>query len=91
MPAGQNLIDRMQQTIAEIRQASVDQPDGRRQDALEEVFRAARRESGIAGDRGVAAGKHDIGGDVLEENGIERRGLIEGQRRHQPRLGSAGR
>ena len=45
MPARQNLIDGMQQAIAEIRQASVDQPDGRRQDAAGRSLpsRAARK------------------------------------------------
>jgi len=40
---------------------------------------------------GIAAGEQDVVGHVLQERGVEHRGLLEGQRRDKPRLGAAGR
>ena len=74
-----------------VRQAGVDQADRWRQDAAKKILGAGRRECNIAGDRAVTPGPQNIVGDVLQERGVERRRLVERERRHEPRLGPARR
>src|SRR5580704_6612741 len=89
MPALKNFLNGTQQTVAEIRQAGIDQADRRRENARKKVFGAAWRKSRVAGDAGVLAREQDVADDVLQECSVDRRGFVEGQRRHQTGLGAA--
>ena len=94
-PRAKISLDGVQQAIAEIRQPGLDQADRRRQSAAEKILAARRTEGGIAGNagigRGVARGEQHVVGDVLQKRGVEGRGFVECQRRHQPGLGPARR
>ena len=70
MSAGEDLLDRVQQAIAEIRQPGVDQADRARQGAAEEVLGAGRTVGRVAGDaawRSACRSQQHIVGDVLQE------------------------
>ena len=87
VPAGEYLVDRDEQAVAEIGMPRLDQPDRRRQCRLEEGIRSGRPESHVAADRHVAPGRRDIGGDVAQERRVERGRFVESERRDQAGLG----
>ena len=93
MSARENLLDRMQQAIAEILPPGLDQADGARQGAAEKILRARRTIGRVAGNAamavGIAGGEQHVVGHVLQERGVQHRGFLEGQWRDQPRLGAA--
>jgi len=91
MAAGEDFLNGAEQTIAEIRQRGVDQADRRRQNAVKKSLGARRRVGGVADDRRMTCRQQQIVGDIAQECGVERGGFLEGQRRHQSRLGASGR
>ena len=67
MFARKYFLDRVQQAIAETRQARIDQADVRRQGVVEKRLGACRRESDVAGDRGMAPRRQQIASPCPEE------------------------
>jgi hypothetical protein len=90
MPSRELRLQRLRQADAEIGIPRLQQPDVRRKMGTEEVLGPGRAERGIARDVGLAGGPEQVGGGVLQERRVAKRGIVEGQRRRQPRLGHPG-